>query len=148
MKRMSIVGAIGLALACGDSSGPGPSPWIGVWDVQVTNAAGYAYSPAATVVSFTDSSGKVLATMPATGIVDSANAEYMGFPQAFSMLNVAGRRDSIDVGASGTGINYSFHYRWYLIGTSNGATASGSVVVEIVELASSGVIGTWTAVKR
>src|SRR5262245_12391654 len=148
MKRLALFAALGLLSACGDSTGAGPSPWIGTWNVQLANGPGWIVSPPSSVVSLRDSTGHLYAVMPSIGASDSVYTDPVAFAQAFAVLNGAAAPDSIVLGVSGIGTNLVFTWVLRLAGTRSGNSASGVITIESLGIASRAEIGTWTATKQ
>jgi hypothetical protein len=151
MKRLALVpllATLGLLSACGDSTGSGPSPWIGAWDLQLANGPGWIVSPAASVVSLHDSSGHLYAVTPPTFASDSGYTDPVNFAQAYAVPDGATAPDSIVLGVSGQGTNLGFTWVLRFAGTRSGNSAAGLITLESPGIATRSTIGTWTAVKR
>lgn len=148
MKRACIAAAVLVVAACGDSTGSGPSPWIGVWNIQLANGPGWIVSPASAVVSVRDSSGHLYALTPPIDASDSGHTDPVGFAQAYAVSNGTTAPDSIVLAVSGLGTNLGFTWQLRLAGTRSGNNASGVITIESPGIASRAGIGTWTAVKQ
>jgi len=148
MKRLALFAALGLLSACGDATGAGPSPWLGVWDVQLVNGPGWIVSPASAVVSVRDSSGHLYAVVSSMAASDSAYTDPVSFARADAVPDGATASDSIVLGVSGLGTNLGFTWVLRLAGTRSGNSASGVLTIEALGLVSRAEIGTWTAVKQ
>jgi hypothetical protein len=148
MKRLALIATLGLLSACGDSTGSGPSPWIGTWNIQLANGPGWIVSPSSSVVSVRDSSGNLYAVTPPVAASDSAYSDPVSFAQAYAVPDGATAPDSIVLGVSGQVTNLGFTWLLRLAGTRSGNSAGGVITIESPGLVSRAAIGTWTAVKQ
>lgn len=151
MKRLALFTALGLLAACGDSNGPGRSPWVGTWSVQptITVASGLAFGPLAPpgtpfTAVITDSAGLLLVQLPTLELDDTVNVDYTMYPAGQHV--VPGTRDSLSFTLSAvSGIN-GLPYAITLAGTATGASGAGTITVAV--LGNPGSAGTWTATKQ
>jgi len=148
MKRLALVAALGLLSACGDSTGSGPSQWIGAWSLQLANGPNWIVSPASSVVSVRDSSGHLYAVTPPIGAADSGYVDPVNFAQAYAVSNSATAPDSIVLGVTGQGTNLGYNWVLRLAGTRSGNSASGAITLESPGNVGRFEIGTWTATKQ
>jgi len=149
MKRALAVAAVVVAMGCGNSSGPGQSPWVGTWSVQPTTPPGLAFGPLAPpgtpfTAVITDSAGLLRVQLPTLELDDITNVDNTIY--AAGQHVVPGTRDSLSFTLSAvSGIN-GFTYAITLAGTATGSSGAGTLTVAV--LGSSSAAGTWTATKQ